>query len=308
MQLRVAYREGELGAVQARALSTQLARLVSGLELAQVPVPSDPSGLASGEVFASPLELAILDGLADIGVLGLHELGVLLPEGLKLAAVTQRVDARDAAVTGNQMPLRVMGPGTRVLVDGLRRSSQLPRVRSDLVPVVRATPPEAIVAAVRAGEADAGLVALSDLRWMGLEQDAAEILAIDEMLPAPGQGALGLLVREERESLAEKAALAVHHKTTWTCVRAERAVVSALGSFADVPLGVFAEVGAGGALRLRAAVFGAGGAQLAYAEGSDAPERAAELAQQVAEELRRAGAEQMLREARAAMAKSSAGA
>lgn len=297
MQLKIAHKKGVLGTSQARALGAQLKRLIQGVEISLVPVEPDVHS-SRGEVFTTPLEDALLVGDADIGVASLHDLRGLLPEGLKLAAVTQRVDARDAVVTSNGLPVRVMNQGTRVLVDCLRRANQLARIRADLVPVLRYSEPEELLAAVRGGEFDAAVVALSDLRWMGMEQSAAEILALDEVLSGAGQGALGLIVREEKDSLAERSCLVVHHKPTWLCVRAERAVISALGAWSDAPIGVLAELTPEGAIKLRAAAF-VSGEPVAQAEGSDSPERATELAQQVAGELLRAGADKVLREARA---------
>jgi hydroxymethylbilane synthase len=129
---------------------------------------------------------------------------------------------------------------------------------------------------------------------MGREPDAAEVLAVREMLPGPGQGALGLEIRDG-DSAAEQAALALHHRPTWSCARAEREVVAGLGWSAYVPLGAFAEIEGEEKLRLRAAVFGPAGEHLASAEACDSPQRATMCARTVVEDLRTAGAEDVLR-------------
>ena len=294
-QVRIAFHAGELGEKQARAVAAEVSRFVREAEMVLIPVErADPAVPSS--VVMPPIQAAVLEGRADMAVLSLHDLGIVFAEGLKLAAVTQRVDARDAAVTATQMPLRAMPEATQVVVDSRRREAQVPLVRADLQPVMLALPPEALLDSVAQGNDQSGILALADLKWMGREESAAEILAIEDMLPAPGQGALAILTREGDQSF-EKAALAVHHRPTWACVRAERGLVSALGAGGDLPISALAQIAQDGAMVLHAAVFPPGGDPIRV-DGTGKAEQPAELVQKVAEALKSAGADAALAGAR----------
>ncbi|MHC4201499.1 MAG: hypothetical protein ACYSU0_16040 [Planctomycetota bacterium] len=301
MELKVGCDAGPLGETQGAALVAQLSKLVQGAEVKLVPVPPGEEPPAYERVFASALELALLNGEVDIAVRNLHHIGIFPPdgtglvEGVKLAAVTQRIDEREAVVTGSQLPLMAMPEGTQVIVDCPRRACQVRGLRGDLEPVIVSVAPEALIESIAAGDAQAVLVALADLRWMNCEANAAEILPVETVMPAPGQGALGMLVREA--DAFEKAALAVHHKSTWPCVRAERAVFAALGWTAFSPAAAVAEI-KDEVLALRAAAFGPEGDEVVRAEGSGDPHGFKEIAQGVVEKLKAGGAEAIVDDAR----------
>lgn len=240
-QLRVGCYKGLTDEARGRAVAAQLARFVKGSQAALVLV--EPGEPVPGEscVFASALDVALLNGEVDLAVQGLQEMACGVPAGLKLAAVTQRIDCRDAAVTTTQLPLVAMPEGTQVVVDGPRRALQVKRLRADLEPIVLLTRPHALVASVSSGDDQAGVVGLGELRWMGAEANAAEIFSVDDMMPPPGQGALALVVRDGDQNV-EQVALTVHHKATWTCVRTERALFAAFGWNGYSPAGAVAEI------------------------------------------------------------------
>jgi hydroxymethylbilane synthase len=296
MALKVGHYMGELGEAQSNALGGQLTLLMRNTEVLLVPVDpgTHPPGLEG--VFASALEVALLNSEIDMVVAGLHEIVLEPPEGVKLAAVTQRVDARDAFVSSSSMPLRTLPEDTEVYVDGPRRARQLMRIRSDLEPLVAGMRTEEMLAAVDSEEDKAAIVCLADLRWTQKESMASDILATDEMLPAPGQGALGLLVREG-DAASERAALIAHHKETSACVGAERECLRRLGCSIYSPVGALAHVDGGGALVLQAAAFGPGGGMAVRATGTSSVSKAAQLGGVVADELLRKGGGEIIREA-----------
>jgi len=293
-QLKVGCFAGAADEARGKGVAGQLARFVQGVQVSVVPVaPGEP---APGEstVFASTLDVALMNGEIDLAVIALQETGSEVPSGLKLAAVTQRIDCRDAAVTQTQLPLVAMPEGTQVIVDGPRRAFQVKRLRADLEPVVVAMRPHDIVGSIADGTDSAGVIGLGELRWMGSEGSAAEIFSISDMMPAPGQGALALVVRDG-DAAYEKAALAVHHKTTWACVRAERSLFSALGWSCYAPAGAVAEI-KDGKLHLEAAALGPDGEGVARAEAEGNPEQTADVVREVAEKLQAEGAEGYVRE------------
>ncbi len=294
-QLRVGCFVGVADEARGRGVAGQLARFVQGAEVTVVPV--DPGEPAPGEstLFASTLDVALMNGEIDLAVVALQETGCDVPAGLKLAAVTQRIDCRDAAVTNTQLPLAAMPEATQVVVDGPRRALQVRRLRPDLEPIVVPMRPHSLVESVSAGDDSAGVIGLGELRWMGSEGSAAEIFSISDMMPAPGQGALALIVRDG-DAAFERAALAVHHKATWACVRAERTLFSALGWTTYAPAGAVAEL-KDGKLRLSAAAFGPDGG-VARAEVEGDAEQPGDVVREVAEKLKSEGADELVRKVR----------
>jgi hydroxymethylbilane synthase len=296
MDLRIGFLTGDLGGTQARALVTQLSKLLKDDNVTAVGIePAESATYAEG-VFASPLDVCLLNTEVEAYICSLQDVPILLPEGLILAAATQRVDVREAAVTANGLPLRAMPEGTQVVVDGPRRAHQVKSLRADLEPIVMSMRPEKVIESIDAGDDQSGIFAMSDLQWMRKDTRAAEILSTDEMLPGAGQGALGLVVREIDVSVA-KALKSVNHRATFSCVNVERAVLAAIGWSSGVPVGVLAEVGEGDEVKVRAAAFDADG-NAAAAEGSGPATDPEALGHVVADDLLRAGGERIVRDSR----------
>ena len=296
MDLRIGFLAGDLGETQARALVTQLGKLLKDDNVTAVGIePSESATYAEG-VFASALDVALLNIEVEAYIGSLQDVPILLPEGLLLAAATQRVDVREAAVTTDGLPLRAMAENTQVVVDGPRRAHQVKALRDDLEPVIMSLRPEKVMAAIDSGDDQAGIFAMSDLQWMRKDSRAAEILSVDEMLPGAGQGALGLVAREIDVNVA-KALKTVNHKATFACVNVERALLSAIGWNSGTPVGVLARSGEGAAIEVRASAFSPDGT-VASAEGSGPADDPEALAKTVADDLMRAGGERIVRASR----------
>jgi hydroxymethylbilane synthase len=296
-KLKVGYCAGALGEAQWKVLGGELRKFIRNVEVVPVPIDrgEEPAGLE--RVFANPLELMLLDREVDIVVASLHEIDPSPPEGVKLAAVTQRDDPREALVTFPPKPLRTLSPGTEVYVDNPRRARQLKRLHGGLVPVMGRMRIDETLAELRSQEGGGAILSLTDLRWIGEEPEVSERISTDSMLPAPGQGALGLLVRWG-DAASEKAALIVHHAASFTCATAERECMRRIGCNIYSPAGALARVDDKGTLRLRAAVFGPEGDPVVEAAGLSAPGNAEALGQAVAKELFKKGGEKVLEEAR----------
>ena len=115
MDLRIGFLSGDLGETQARALVTQLGKLLTDDNVTASPIGPDESVTHNEGVFASPLDVSLLNTEVEAYIGSLQDIAILLPEGLLLAAVTQRVDVREAAVTADGLPLRAMPEGTQVV-------------------------------------------------------------------------------------------------------------------------------------------------------------------------------------------------
>lgn len=296
-KLSVGYYAGALGEAQWKVLGGELRKFLKNTEVVPVPIDSgeEPAGLE--RVFANPLELMLLNREVDIVVVGLHEIDPSPPEGVKLAAVTQRDDPCEALLTFPPRPLRTLAPGTEVWVDNPRRARQLKRLEGGLVPVIKRMRADEMLAVLRSEEGRGAILSFSDLRWIGEASAVSEKISTDKMLPAPGQGALGLLVRWG-DAASENSARIVHHAESYNCATAERECMRRIGCNIYSPAGVLARVDDKGSLRLRAAVFGPEGDPVVEAAGLSGPGNAEALGQAVAKEILKKGGDKVLQEAR----------
>ena len=244
-------------------------------------------------LFVKELEAAMQQGAADLAVHSLKDVPMELPDGFELVAVSEREDPRDAFVSPKYASLDEMPEGARVGTASLRRELML-RMR---YPHLKVLPVRGNVGTrlrkLDEGEYDALVMASAGLKRLGLAERIREIIPAEVSLPSPGQGALGIEIREGDERM--KAALAfINSPETRACCFAERAVSRALGGSCQVPLAAYALVD-GGELWLRALVGNhhTGEAVTSEARGPLADPEA--LAARVVADLRRQGAEEFLR-------------
>jgi hydroxymethylbilane synthase len=189
-------------------------------------------------VFTKEVQLAVLDGRADIAVHSAKDLPSITPEGLVLAAVPERADARDALAGSTFAGLP---RGARVGTDSVRRRAQLAAVRPDLVfGPLRGNIETRLRKRVEL-QYDAIVVAYAALDRLGLAAEATEVLDPAVVLPQVGQGALAVECRSDDAST--RAALdAIDDSAAHRAVRAERAFLAELGSGCDIPCGALAHV------------------------------------------------------------------
>lgn len=244
-------------------------------------------------LFVKELEAAMQQGAADLAVHSLKDVPMELPDGFELVAVSEREDPRDAFVSPKYASLDEMPEGARVGTASLRRELML-RMR---YPHLKVLPVRGNVGTrlrkLDEGEYDALVMASAGLKRLGLAERIREIIPAEVSLPSPGQGALGIEIREGDERM--KAALAfINSPETRACCFAERAVSRALGGSCQVPLAAYAIVDEG-ELWLRALVGNhhTGEAVTSEARGPLADPEA--LAARVVADLRRQGAEEFLR-------------
>lgn len=243
-------------------------------------------------LFTAELEEALRRGEIDIAVHSLKDLPVDDAPGLMVGAVLSREHVRDALVARNGWTLETLPPGAVVGTSSLRRQAQLLAYRPDLaVRPIRGNV-DTRIRKVLEGEYHAAVLAGAGLRRLGLDGQISQWLALDVMLPAPGQGALGVQCRAGdtriRALLDGIAEPAVERAT-----RAERHLLWLLGGGCSAPIAAYAEVtGDGAILQLRARVASTDGAFVA--EASATGTESDQVAAQVAAELRCQGADQVL--------------
>jgi hydroxymethylbilane synthase len=243
-------------------------------------------------LFVKELEVALEEGRADIAVHSLKDVPMELPAGFELACVMEREDPRDAWVSSQYARLEDLPQGAVVGTSSLRRTVLLRALRPDLKIEPLRGNLDTRLRKLDEGQYAGIVLAAAGLKRLELTSRIRHIFDTEQMLPAAGQGALGIEIRAGREDL--KALLApLADRTTWLRVAAERAVSRAMGGSCSMPLAAHAEL-EGEVLRLRAA-WGdpEGSATLVRASGQTSTldlASAEQLGLQVAGQLRTGGA------------------
>jgi hydroxymethylbilane synthase len=243
-------------------------------------------------LFVKELEAAMADGRAHLAVHSMKDVPAELPPGFVLPAILSREDPRDAFVSVKAPDFAALPTGSVVGTSSLRREAQIAaRFPGLRVQLLRGNV-ETRLAKLDRGEYDAAVLAVAGLRRLGLESRIRAVIAPEAMLPAPGQGALGIECREaDVEVVALVAGLA--DSGTSACVHAERTVSRALGGNCSIPLGAFAEATAG-TLRLRALVASRDGKRIARADCEGPAADPVALGERAAQALREQGAVEIL--------------
>jgi len=203
-------------------------------------------------LFVKELETALEEHRADLAVHSLKDVPMELPHGFVLAAVLEREDPRDAFVSNHYADLAALPQGAKVGTSSLRRVVQLLAERPDLVIEPLRGNLDTRLRKLDEGQYDAIVLAAAGLKRLGLGARIRNVFEVDRMIPAAGQGALGLELRADDG--ARRAAVASLIDTpTWLATHAERAVSRALGGSCSVPLAAHA-VWSGTTLRIDAAL------------------------------------------------------
>jgi hydroxymethylbilane synthase len=202
-------------------------------------------------LFVKELEVALEEGRADLAVHSLKDVPMDLPEGFALACVMEREDPRDAWVSPRYATLAELPQGAVVGTSSLRRVVLLQSLRPDLrIEPLRGNL-DTRLRKLDEGQYDGIVLAAAGLKRLGLGERIRQVFEPGQMLPAAGQGALGIEIRSDRADVA--AALApLAHRTTWLAVAAERAVSRAMGGSCSMPLAAHATL-SGEVLQLHAA-------------------------------------------------------
>jgi hydroxymethylbilane synthase len=243
-------------------------------------------------LFVKELELALLEGRADLAVHSMKDVPMTLAPEFALAAICEREDPRDAFVSNRYARLADLPPGAIVGTSSLRRESQLRALHPQLVIRPLRGNVGTRLAKLDAGEYDAIVLAAAGLKRLGFAERIAECLEPQTSLPAPGQGALGLEIKAGRDDL--KALLApLNDAATAACVTAERALSRRLGGSCQLPLGAFC-TDTDGLLALSAFVARPDGSGMARAQARGSRGDAERVGLEAAEWLLGAGADAIL--------------
>jgi hydroxymethylbilane synthase len=212
-------------------------------------------------LFSKEIDEALNAGRIELAVHSVKDMETWLAKGIVLAAVIEREDPRDVFISAKADGLAGLPRGGVVATASLRRQAQVLHRHPDLrVQPLRGNV-ETRLRKLKDGAADAILLALAGLKRLGLAHEATAILETDEILPAVGQGAIGVTCRAGDERARELLA-AIGHGPSMACVTAERAMLAALDGSCRTPIAGLAEVDSNGGLTLRGLVARPDGSKL----------------------------------------------
>jgi hydroxymethylbilane synthase len=302
-RVRIATRSSALALWQANYIKHELEAAHRGLEVELVALTtsgdrwlSSPLSEIGGKgLFVKELEAAMMENRADLAVHSMKDVPAQLPDGFVLPVIAFRADVRDALVSAAAKSVDSLPDGARVGSSSLRRRAQLLARRPDLTVVPVRGNVNTRLDKLDRGDFDALLLACAGLERLGLTERIGQRIAVNDSLPAAGQGALGIECRADRHDLiALLAPLA--DASVAVCVRAERAVSGALGADCSLPIAAYATL-SGRRIELDALLSDADGRHVlrAHVAGDDAEA----LGMAAAARLRSLGADAILDELRA---------
>jgi hydroxymethylbilane synthase len=296
--LRIATRGSKLARWQADWVADRLRSHGYDIEIVEIKTHGDldqstPIGdIGSPGVFTKEIQRAILSGDADVAVHSLKDLPTDPVPGLRLAAVPARESAADVLVSPTAASLDTLPNGARVGTSSLRRQAQLRHARPDLQAMPIRGNVDTRLRKLDEGQFDALVLAEAGLKRLGFAPRISQVLSLDVMLPAVGQGALGIECRNDDAST--RAALKIiDDATTHAAVLSERTLLAHLRGGCLAPIGAFGLV-AGNQLELSAVVLSSDGTQRLDERSSNSIANAELLGRTVANALLSRGAAELI--------------
>jgi len=246
-------------------------------------------------LFTKEIEEALISGTIDIAIHSMKDVPTWLPDGLEIPCILPREDPRDALLCSSFDSLQALPKGARIGTASLRRRAQLLHLRPDFeIGILRGNVATRLHK-VSAGEFDATLLAAAGLKRLHSTQHISALLAPEDMLPAPAQGAIGIECRTNDErSQAYLAALT--HDESATRIATERALLAALDGSCRTPIAALAEVRDCGELRLRALIAKPDGMVIYRTERQGAVSDGKAMARDASAELRTNGGPNFFRD------------
>jgi hydroxymethylbilane synthase len=303
--LRIGTRASLLARTQSELVADRLRKALDReVELVDVTTDGDISSaplatIGGTGVFVNALREALLRKDVDVAVHSLKDLPTYPQEGITLAAIPQREDPRDVVVARDGLTLGELPAGSRVATGSPRRVAQLAALGLGLEIVDIRGNVDTRIRKVTEGKVDAVLLARAGLARLGRLDEITEVIDPLQMLPAPGQGALGVECRSEDEFLADQLRDALDDSRTRASVTAERTVLAALEAGCSAPVGAMAEIAEGDhgeELWIRAVALSHDGSVVVRRSATGTPDDAVGVGQRLAAEMLEDGASELIEE------------
>jgi hydroxymethylbilane synthase len=245
-------------------------------------------------LFVKEIEEALLSGRIDLAVHSMKDVPTELPPGLHLRAITEREDPRDAVISRTGVKLLDLPEGARVGTSSLRRQAQLLNLRPDFELLSLRGNLDTRIRKLEEGQFDCIILAAAGIKRLGWEDKITEVVSPEVMIPAIGQGALGIETRIDNDYINTLVTFFDHLETS-VCVRAERAFLKRLEGGCQVPIAAYGTVDKE-ALKLTALVAETDGKTVIKDSIEGRSDRAEELGTVLAERLLKMGAREILEE------------
>lgn len=243
-------------------------------------------------LFTKELEVELLAGRVDLCVHSMKDVPTALPEGCTFAAMTERADARDVIVSGGGYGMATLPEGATVGTSSLRRRAQIAHVRPDLAIVDVRGNLDTRLRKAETGELDAVVLASAGITRLGWQDRITSYVPVVEMVPAVGQGAIGIETREE-DGFVRGLVARIGHAETMLCVTVERVVMRALEGGCQVPIGAHARL-EDGVLVMDAVVGSVDGTRIVREQLHGSAEDPEALGLAMVARLRELGADEIL--------------
>lgn len=287
---------------QSNWIKSRLQSLHPGLEAEIVPIKTSGdkiqdvalAKIGGKGLFVKEIEEALLRGQIDIAVHSMKDVPIKLPAGLNIVAIPSREDPRDALISKDDVKLKDLPRKARIGTGSLRRITQLLNYRPDLEIVPLRGNVETRIKKMTSETLDGIVLAVAGLRRMGMEDKISEAIDPVILLPAMGQGAIGVEARQFDADVLELV-LELDHEETHIALEAERSFLRALGGGCQVPIGAYATL-AGGQLTLKAVVGSLDGKQIFKSEKTGVPQNAQDIGESLGREMLEKGAGKLLEE------------
>ena len=246
-KVTIATRGSQLALWQAEHIKSRLMAQYEGLEVELLILKTKgdiildvPLAKVGGKgLFVKEIEEALLAGTADLAVHSMKDVPMVLPEGLTLGAVPEREICTDLFLSEKYAALEDLPQGAKLGTSSLRRQSQALALRPDLEVAMLRGNVETRLRKMKEGQYDAIILARAGVKRLGLGASLQQDLTPPSFLPAVGQGALGIEIRDDRPEMRELVAF-LDHSPTRLCVTAERAFLRRLDGGGQVPIAAHA--------------------------------------------------------------------
>lgn len=235
-------------------------------------------------LFTEEIEAALMAGEIDLAVHSTKDMPTVLPDGLVLSTFLKREDPRDAFLSNKASCIADLPEGAVVGTASLRRQAQVKRLRPDLKVVVFRGNVQSRMKKLKDGEVDATFLAQAGLNRLGLGDVATDIVSVDDLLPAPAQGAISIEIKADNDKIANRLK-PLNHKKTQLAVTAERSFLRVLDGSCRTPIAALATI-EGNTLTLVGRVLSANGCECYETEVAGPSESAEGLGQIAGEAIR----------------------
>jgi hydroxymethylbilane synthase len=301
-KLRIGTRGSQLALWQANWVKEQLIRQHPDLDVEIITIKTTgdkildvPLAKVGGKgLFVKEIEEALLEESIDLAVHSMKDVPTDLPEGLGIVCTSKREDPRDAVLSGGDTALLDLPEGAKVGTSSLRRQSQIMASRPDFdIEPLRGNI-NTRLRKLKEGMYDAIILAYAGVKRLGWDAEVTEVIDPDVMLPAIGQGALGIETRLADQATRDRIDF-LNHPETAACVAAERSFLHRLEGGCQVPIAAYGTMD-GDTINLTGLVASVDGKQIIRKEMSAPSAGAADLGRKLAEDILAAGGKEILEE------------